>query len=93
MSQQVYIDQILEPIVKPWIQARQDFFSGEDGDLGHGHGKSSIVRTWHEKNGLESCFNCHNYPDFAPNLYRIADCPENRLCTNIRIGVRQLQKS
>lgn len=25
MSQQVYIDQILDPIVKPWIQAHQDF--------------------------------------------------------------------
>lgn len=25
MSQQVYIDQILEPIVKPWIKAHHDF--------------------------------------------------------------------
>ena len=38
----------------------------EDGDSGHGPGKSNIVRTWKEKNGLESYFNCHNSPDLAP---------------------------
>ncbi len=32
MNQQVYIDQILEPIVKPWIKAHQDFVLEEDGD-------------------------------------------------------------
>lgn len=66
MSQQVYIDQILEPTVKPWIQAHQDFVLEEDGDSGYGPGKSNIVRTWKEKNGLESYFNCHNSPDLAP---------------------------
>lgn len=54
MSQQIYIDQILEPIVMPWIQARQDFVLEEDGDSGHGPGKSNILRTWKGKNGLES---------------------------------------
>ena len=43
MSQQVYIDQILEPIVKPWIQAHQDFVLEEDGDSGHGPGKSDTA--------------------------------------------------
>ena len=52
MSQQVYIDQILDPIVKPWIQAHQDFVLEEDGDSGHGPGKSNIVRTWKENMGL-----------------------------------------
>lgn len=44
MGQQVYIDQILEPIVKPWIQVHQDFVLEEDGDLGHGPGKSNIEK-------------------------------------------------
>ncbi len=66
MSQQVYINQILELIVKRWIQAHQDFVLEEDGDLGHGPGKSNIMRKWKEKNGLESFFHCHNFPDLAP---------------------------
>lgn len=48
MSQQAYIDQILEPIVKPWID-KQDFVIEEDGDSGHGPGKSNIVRTWKQE--------------------------------------------
>lgn len=66
MSQQIYIDQILEPIVMPWIQAHQYFVLEEDGNSGHGPGKSSILRTWKGKNGLESQLNCHNSPDLAP---------------------------
>lgn len=45
MSQQVYIDQILEPIVKPWLMAGHDFALEEDGDSGHGPSKHNIVRT------------------------------------------------
>ena len=66
MSQKVYIDQILEPIVKPWIDAHHDFVLEEDGDSGHGPEKSNIVRTWKEANGLEFYFNCHSSPDLAP---------------------------
>ncbi len=36
MSQQVYIDQNLNPVVKLWLDAGQDFVLEEDGDLGHG---------------------------------------------------------
>jgi hypothetical protein len=43
ISQRVYIDQILKPIVKPWLN--HDFVLEEDGDSGHGPGKSNIVRT------------------------------------------------
>jgi len=44
MSHQVYIDSILEPVVKPWIQAVSagtidPFILEEDGDSGHGGGK------------------------------------------------------
>lgn len=51
----------MEPIVKPWLN--QDFVLEEDGDLGHGTSKSNIVRTWKEKHGLESYFNCASSPD------------------------------
>lgn len=35
MCQRVYIDQIFEPIVRPWIDAHHDFVLEEDGDSGH----------------------------------------------------------
>ncbi|KAI9668715.1 MAG: hypothetical protein M1829_005255 [Trizodia sp. TS-e1964] len=66
MSQQGYIDQILEPIVKPWIQSGADFVLEEDGDSGHGPGKSNIVKTWKENNKLEHYFNCSSSPDLSP---------------------------
>ena len=53
MSQRVYIDSILEPTVKPWIEAKHDFVLEEDGDSGHGLGKSNIVRTWKQNNDLK----------------------------------------
>lgn len=55
MSQRAYIDQILEPIVKPWLH--QDFVLKEDGDSGHSPSKSNTVRTWKETHGLEHYFN------------------------------------
>jgi hypothetical protein len=66
MSLQVYRDQILEPIVKPWLESGQDFVLEEDGDSGHGTGKSNIVRTWKQKHGLKSYFNCSSSPDLSP---------------------------
>ena len=66
MSQQVYRDIILEPIVKPWIAAGQRFILEEDGNNRHGPGKKNIVRTWKEQNKLEYYFNCATSPDLAP---------------------------
>lgn len=43
MSLQVYIDQILEPVVKPWLSEKQDFALEEDGDSGHGRAKNRII--------------------------------------------------
>ena len=60
MCQKVYIDQILEPIVKSWIDAHYNFVLEEDGDSGYGPGKSNIVYTWKEANGLEFYFNSHS---------------------------------
>lgn len=51
MSQKIHLEQILKPIVKPWIEAGQDF--EEDNNSGHGPGKSNIVRTWKEEQGLD----------------------------------------
>lgn len=36
MTHQVYIDSILEPVVKPWLERGDDFVLEEDGDSGHG---------------------------------------------------------
>ena len=50
MSLQVYINKILEPVVKPWLLEKQDFVSEENGDSGHGKAKNrNIVRQWKEK--------------------------------------------
>ena len=53
-----------------FVRPAHEFVFEEDGDLGHGLGKSNIVRTWKEQNGLEFYFNCHNSPDLA----RIENC-------------------
>ena len=66
MSQQVYIDKILELIVKLWLQTPHDFVLKEDGYSGHGPGKSNIVCSWKEQNNLETYFNYHNSPDLVP---------------------------
>ncbi|KAF1936658.1 hypothetical protein EJ02DRAFT_479649 [Clathrospora elynae] len=63
----VYHNQILEPIVKPWLERRDSFILEEDNDSRHGGGSSSnIVAAWKRKYGLDSYFNCSNSPDLAP---------------------------
>jgi hypothetical protein len=67
MIHKVYIEQILEPIVKPWIIARHDFVLEEDGDSGHGYGtNTNPVKTWKAINGCESYKNNAGSPDFSP---------------------------
>ncbi|KAF1942480.1 hypothetical protein EJ02DRAFT_443979 [Clathrospora elynae] len=69
MSLEVYRDQILEPIVKPWLERGDNFVLEEDNDSGHGGGDSkggNIVKTWKKKNKLEHYFNCSGSPDLAP---------------------------
>lgn len=62
----MYRDDILEAIVKPWLERGDDFVLEEDNDSGYGTSKSNIVRTWKRKNGLESYFNCPQSPDLSP---------------------------
>ena len=68
MTQKAYINQILEPIVKPWINRGDDFVLEEDNDSGHGppRNKTNIVVDWKHKHGLEHYFNCPGSPDLAP---------------------------
>lgn len=66
MTQKDYINQILEPVVKPWIEHHNHFVLQEDRDSGHGTSKSNIVVDWKQKNGLQSYFNCASSPDLAP---------------------------
>ena len=67
MSQRIYIDQILEPIVKPWLVSGQEFVLEEDGDSGHGPGRgNNIVKTWKRDNNLNHYFNCSASPDLSP---------------------------
>lgn len=65
MPHQVYIDSILEPIVRPWLEDKQDFVLEEDGDSGHGTSRKNPVRSWKEENGLESYFNSAQSPDLS----------------------------
>jgi hypothetical protein len=66
MTQRGYIDQILEPVVKPWLERGDHFILEEDGDSVHGPGKSNIVRKWKDDSKLQYYFNCHSSPDLAP---------------------------
>ncbi|EDU42948.1 HMG box protein [Pyrenophora tritici-repentis] len=67
LSLHVYRDQILEPVVKKWVQNDPPFILEEDNDSGHGGGSSSnIVATWKRQNNLDFFFNCSNSPDLSP---------------------------
>ena len=43
MSLLVYVNQILELVVKPWILQDHDFALEEDGDNGHGKAKKNNI--------------------------------------------------
>jgi hypothetical protein len=67
LTQEAYRDQILEPHVKPWIEAGHQFVLEEDGDSGHGPGKGqNPVRVWKQDNGLKSYFNTPGSTDLSP---------------------------
>jgi hypothetical protein len=60
-----YVD-ILNTMVKPWLNAKEDFILKEDRDSRYSIGKKNIVREWKEVNSLKLYFNCYNSPDLAP---------------------------
>jgi transposase len=62
-----YRDNILEPVVGPWLRAGHNFVLAEDVDSGHsGRKGNNIVQKWKQENGLQSFFNCPLSPDFVP---------------------------
>lgn len=69
MTHRVYIDSILEPVVKPWLEASDDFVLEEDGDSGHSYNKNrtnNIVTKQKKQYGLITIKNCAGSPDLAP---------------------------
>ena len=57
---EVYRDQTLGPIVKPWLLRGDNFVLEEDNYSGHGGGaskKSNIVQTRKTQTGLKQYFN------------------------------------
>lgn len=62
-----YRDQILDPIVKPWLDRGDDFILQEDGTIGHGkQNNNNIVRQWKEKHGLKWDVDTVGSPDLSP---------------------------
>ena len=76
LKHQVYINSILGPVVKPWLEAGHDFVLKEDGDLGHGSGWATRVRKWKEEQGLKTYFNCAHSPTPIENCRPI---PQSRV--------------
>lgn len=70
LSYKAYIEQILEPVVRPWLERGDDFVLEEDGDSGCGGGpkarKNNPVAKWKRDIGLKTYFNCHDSPDLTP---------------------------
>ncbi|KAF3924463.1 hypothetical protein ABW20_dc0104127 [Dactylellina cionopaga] len=66
MSNSVYVNQILEPIVKPWLEAGHEFALEEDNDSEHGTGANSEVARWKQAHNLKHYFNCSQSPDLSP---------------------------
>ena len=54
-------------IVKPLLDRDDDFVLEEDGDSGHGTGRTrNAVKKWKEDHRLEHYFNCASSPDLSP---------------------------
>ena len=66
MSQRVYINSILKPEVKIWIQRGNRFVLEKNNDSGHGPGKSNIVINLKKDYGLEYLMNAPQSPDLSP---------------------------
>ncbi|KAH6865346.1 hypothetical protein B0T10DRAFT_569803 [Thelonectria olida] len=65
MAQKVYIEEVLEPYVKKWLDEGRSFVLEEDNDSGYGPSQNNPVRAWKEKHGLNSFFNCPRSPDLS----------------------------
>lgn len=67
LAMQAYIDQILEPVVKPWLDRGDQFVLEEDGAPGHGKAQDqNIIQRWKASNNLQCYFNTVSSPDLSP---------------------------
>ena len=66
MSQQVYIDKILNPVVLPMLEAGEDFIMKEDRDSEHDpQDNNNRVRRWKTEKGLNYYINASSSPDLS----------------------------
>ncbi|KAF1809798.1 hypothetical protein P152DRAFT_461184 [Eremomyces bilateralis CBS 781.70] len=70
MSQDVYLNKILKPVVGPWVANNEYFVLEEDQDSGHAPPRTTKTKPypelkWKEEIGLHSYFNCAGSPDLA----------------------------
>lgn len=71
MTVKAYMDEILEPYVKPWLDAvavgaLKPFILEEERDSAFGLGVNSPIRKWKREKGLETYFGARASPDLAP---------------------------
>lgn len=67
MSQAVYVNKILEPVVKTWIERGDSFILEEDGESGHGKkGADGLATRWKEEHNLDYYANYPHSPDLSP---------------------------
>ena len=71
MTVKAYTDEILEPYVKPWLDAvavgtLKPFILEEEKDSAFGLGVNSPIRKWKRERGLETYFGARASPDLAP---------------------------
>ena len=66
ITHQVYVDSILEPVVKPWLEADDEIILEENGNSRHGTGRANLVCKWKQEHSLKSNFNCAQSSDLSP---------------------------
>lgn len=94
MNHHTYRDQILEPIVKPWLKhgGGHDFVLEEDGDSGHGYSSgTNIVKDWKVQNGLTTYKNAAGSPDLTPieNCWQL---PKHQVKTRPHFDIETLKE-
>jgi len=68
MSGRAYVDNILEPVVKTWLNKGDDFVLEKNNDSGHGNVKSAQNPAFVWKQNypeLKTLFNCFKLPDLV----------------------------
>lgn len=90
-----YVNQILEPVVKPWMARKEVFVLAEEPEWGHGGTRNTWdkqpvnkrpenhVQRWKREHELPSFFMCPGAPDFdvMENCWK---APDNARVRNIR---------